>query len=243
MSAAWSLALLLGGIVLLGASVQRLTGMGFALVAAPGLVLLLGPAQGVVLCNGGAGVISAIGLAASWRRVRLAAMVPLVVAAACTVPLGSWVAARLPEPWLLAGIGAAVCVAVGSVMLGVRIPALRARRGAVVAGAASGFMNSSAGVGGPAVSLYALNAGWTVAEFVPNAQFYGVVVNAFSLAAKSPPHLSAPAWTGIGTALLAGAALGRVLAAHTPERQAKRAVQWLALAGGAVTLAKGLYTL
>ncbi|MYS80238.1 sulfite exporter TauE/SafE family protein [Embleya scabrispora] len=243
MSDAWSLALLLGGIVLLGASVQRLTGMGFALVAAPGLVLLLGPAQGVVLCNGGSGVIGAIGLAASWRRVRLGAMLPLVLAAACTVPLGAWVAARLPEPWLLAGIGAAVCVAVGLVMRGVRIPALRARKGAVVAGAASGFMNSSAGVGGPAVSLYALNAGWTAAEFVPNAQFYAVVVNAFSLAAKSPPQLSTPAWAAVVTALLAGAAVGHFLAARTPEHQAKRAVQWLALTGGATTLLKGLWTL
>ncbi|MGC0423190.1 TSUP family transporter [Embleya sp. AB8] len=243
MSDAWTVALLMGGIVLLGASVQRLTGMGFALVAAPGLVLLLGPAQGVVLCNGGAGVISAIGLAASWRRVRLAAMLPLVIAAACTVPLGSWVAARLPEPWLLAGIGAAVCVAVVFVMRGVRVPALRARRGAVAAGAASGFMNSSAGVGGPAVSLYALNAGWTAAEFVPNAQFYGVVVNAFSLAAKPLPHLTAQSWTTITTALISGAAIGQFLAAHTNEHQAKRAVQWLALAGGATTLAKGLWTL
>ncbi|MFF7248278.1 TSUP family transporter [Embleya sp. NPDC008237] len=243
MSDAWSLALLIGGIVLLGSSVQRLTGMGFALVAAPGLVLLLGPAQGVVLCNGGSGVVSAIGLAASWRRVRLAAMLPLVVAAACTVPLGSWVATRLPEPWLLVGIGAAVCLAVGFVMRGVRIPALRARRGAVMAGAASGFMNSSAGVGGPAMSLYALNAGWTAAEFVPNAQFYAVVVNAFSLAAKSPPHLTTPAWAAVVTALLAGAAIGHFLAARTPEHQAKRAVQWLALTGGATTLTKGLLTL
>ncbi|MFE5332251.1 TSUP family transporter [Embleya sp. NPDC056575] len=243
MSDAWSLALIIGAIVLLGATVQRLSGMGFALVAAPGLVLLLGPAQGVVLCNAGTCVISAIGLATSWRRVRPATMVPLVVAAACTVPLGAWMAAHLPEPWLLTGIGAAVCLAVVLVMHGVRVPALRARRGAVAAGAASGFMNSSAGVGGPAVSLYALNAGWTAAEFVPNAQFYGVVVNVFSLAAKTPPHLTAPAWTTTITALLVGAVLGRLLAARTPEHRAKRTVQWLALAGGTTTLTKGLWTL
>ncbi|GAA3510658.1 hypothetical protein GCM10023075_72500 [Streptosporangium album] len=49
-----------------------------------------------------------------------------------------------------------------------------------------------AGVSGPAVSLYAVNAGWTVREFVPNAQFYGVVVNAFSVAVKGLPQLTAP---------------------------------------------------
>jgi len=104
--------LVLGGVVLLGASVQRLAGIGFALVAVPALVLLLGPSEGVVLSNCAAGAISALGLAEGWRQVRLRAMVPLVVAAACTVPAGAWVAARLPEQALLVGMGALVSAAV-----------------------------------------------------------------------------------------------------------------------------------
>lgn len=39
------------GAVVMGAGMQRITGMGFALVAAPFLVLLLGPVEGVVLVN------------------------------------------------------------------------------------------------------------------------------------------------------------------------------------------------
>lgn len=85
MTGGWAADVLLGGIIALGASVQRLTGMGFALVAVPALVLLLGPAEGVVLANCAAGVISAVGLVDGWREVRPAAMVPLVLAAACTV--------------------------------------------------------------------------------------------------------------------------------------------------------------
>lgn len=81
MTSGWAADFLLGGIIMLGASVQRLAGIGFALVSAPALVLLLGPAEGVVLSNCAAGAISAIGLASSWREVRLAAMAPLVVAA------------------------------------------------------------------------------------------------------------------------------------------------------------------
>jgi hypothetical protein len=76
--------------------------------------------------------------------------------------------------------GGLVTVAVLLVMRGARVPAPRGTRGAVVAGAAGGFMNSAAGVGGPPISLYAVNAGWTVREFVPNARFYSVIVNAFS---------------------------------------------------------------
>lgn len=123
------LLLLLSGIVLLGASVQWLTGMGFALVAVPALILLLGPAQGVALANCAAGAISVVGLAGGWRRVRPAAMVPLCAAAACTVPAGTWVTHRLPQPLLLLMMGAVVTAAVVLVMRGARLPALHGRAG------------------------------------------------------------------------------------------------------------------
>ncbi|MCX4750809.1 sulfite exporter TauE/SafE family protein [Kitasatospora sp. NBC_01287] len=243
MTQGWGADLLLGAVVLAGASVQRMAGIGFALVAAPALALLLGAGPGVVLSNCAAGAISAIGLATSWRQVRPAAMVPLVAAAAVSVPLGAWVAARLPEPQLFVSMGAMVSVAVLLVIFGTRVAALRGLRGALAAGAASGFMNSAAGVGGPALSLYAVNAGWTVREFVPNAQFYGLLVNLFSLLAKGVPRLGRPAWLAVSAALLLGALIGRELAERVPERRARTVVLLLALAGGLTTLAKGLLEL
>ncbi|MFH8337456.1 TSUP family transporter [Streptomyces sp. AM6-12] len=240
MASAGAAELLLGGIVVLGALVQWLTGMGFALIAVPALVLVLGPGRGVVLANCAAGAISVVGLAAGWRRVRIGAMGPLVVAAACTVPAGSWVAARLPEPVLLACVGILVTAAVGFVIAGTRLPAMTGTRGAVTAGAVGGFMNSAAGVGGPPYSLYAVNAGWSVREFVPNAQFYGIMVNAFSVAANGLPRLSGSAWSVALAALVAGALLGRALAPRVPERWVRRLILTLALTGGLSVLAKGL---
>jgi uncharacterized membrane protein YfcA len=237
----WTAELALSGIVLLGAAVQWLTGMGFALVAVPATVLLLGPAEGVVLANCASGAISAMGLADGWRRVRLRAMGPLVIACACTVPVGSWVAARLPEAALLAGMGGLVTVAVLLVMSGARVPSLRGGHGALLAGALGGFMNSSAGVGGPPVSLYAVNAGWTTSEFVPNAQFYGVVVNTFSVAANGVPHLTASVWLLTAGGLAAGALAGKALAERVPDHRARLLVLWLALAGGLTTMGKGLW--
>ncbi|GAA1990234.1 sulfite exporter TauE/SafE family protein [Kitasatospora viridis] len=232
--------LTLGAVVLAGASVQRMAGIGFALVTAPVLALLLGPEQGVVLSNCAAGAISAIGLASTWRQVRPGAMLPLIAAAACTVPLGAWVAARLPEAQLFAVMGALVTVAVLLVLRGARVAALRGRGGAVAAGAASGFMNSAAGVGGPALSLYAVNAGWTVREFVPNAQFYGLTVNLFSLLAKGVPRLAGPAWLAVAVALALGAVIGHWAADRVPERGARTVVLLLALGGGVTTLLKGM---
>ncbi|WP_440065726.1 TSUP family transporter [Streptosporangium sp. OZ121] len=243
MASDWVVVLVLGAIMTVGASVQRLAGIGFALVAVPGLVLLLGPAEGVVLANCAAGAISAVGLAGTWSQIRPAQMVPLVAAAVCTVPAGVWVAAHLPEPVLLAGTGVLVSVAVLLVMWGARVPALRGVKGAVAAGAASGFMNSSAGVGGPAVSLYAVNAGWTVREFVPNAQFYGLVVNALSVVAKGLPQLPVPLWLLVASALAAGSMIGKALAQRVPEKSARLTILLLALTGGLTTLGKGLWSL
>ncbi|MEV6113692.1 sulfite exporter TauE/SafE family protein [Streptomyces sp. NPDC052109] len=232
---------LLAGIVLLGGCVQWLTGMGFALVAVPALVLLLGPADGVVLANCAAGAISVVGLAGGWRRVRAAAMVPLCAAAACTVPLGAWTTRQLPRPVLLLVMGALVTAAVLLVMRGARVTALRGGKGAVTAGALGGFMNAAAGVGGPPVSLYALNAGWTIREFVPNAQFYGVAVNAFSVAANGTPRLTGVQWVAVCAAMTTGAVIGHAIAGRIPEHRARHLVLLLALAGGATAMTKGLW--
>lgn len=234
---------LLAAIVLVGGCVQWLTGMGFALVAVPALVLLLGPADGVVLANCAAGAISVVGLAGGWRRVRPAAMVPLCAAAACTVPAGAWTTRQLPRPALLLVMGALVTTAVLLVMRGARVPALRGGRGAVTAGALGGFMNAAAGVGGPPVSLYALNAGWTVREFVPNAQFYGVAVNAFSIAANGTPHLTATQVAVVVAAMTLGALIGHTVAARIPEHRARHLVLLLALTGGGTAMGKGLWGL
>lgn len=243
MSGGWPFLLLLGGTVLLGAAVQRLAGIGFGLLAGPALVLLMGPVEGVALVNCAGVAIGIVGLAASWRRVRLRMMVPLVAAAGVTVPLGAWLALRLPEPVLLAVFGTLITVAVLLLMRGARVRALRGRGGAVAAGAASGFMNSAAGTGGPALSLYAVNAGWTSVEFVPNAHFYAVLVNLTSVAAKGLPRLDGPAWLLTAATMAAGVLLGQVLAARTPEQGARRIILGLALAGGVASGAKGLWLL
>ncbi|MHC3471570.1 TSUP family transporter [Streptomyces sp. 7R007] len=239
----WAGDVLLAAIVLLGSSVQWLTGMGFALVAVPALALLLGPAEGVVLANCAAGAICLAGLAGGLRRVRFSAMVPLCLAAACTVPAGTWLTRRLPQPVLLLVMGGLVTVAVLLVLRGGRVPALRGGRGAVAAGAVGGFMNAAAGVGGPPMSLYAVNAGWPVREFVPNAMFYGVVVNAFSVASNGLPELTGTEWTAVIAAMALGGVIGRTLASRTPENRARLLVLLLALTGGVTAAGKGIWGL
>ncbi|MFI6588090.1 TSUP family transporter [Embleya sp. NPDC050493] len=229
---------LVGLIVLVAASLQRLTGIGFGLVAGPGLVLLLGPAEGVVVSNMAVMVISAIGLAATWRQVRLRLMLPLVAAAMLTVPLGAWLVGRLPERVLLLGIGTFVVVSVSLLVAGVRIRALRGRRGAVTAGVASGFLNSAAGAGGPPLTWYAVNAGWGGAEFVANAQFHGALVSGFSVGAKGLPELSYQYWILCAAAILVGILVGDRFG-KVSDTRLRKLVLGLALVGGLSIIVKG----
>lgn len=233
------ISLLVGAVVLVAAGLQRLTGVGFGLVAGPGLVLLLGPHQGVLLSNIAAGAISGFGLAGSWRRVRLRTRLPLVGAAMVTVPVGAWLVGRLREQALLIGIGALVAVSVSVLIAGIRIRSLRGRGGAVAAGAASGLMNASAGVGGPPLTMYGVNAGWAGPEFVANAQFYGLTVNALSVLAKGVPDLSLHSWLLTGAAVALGIAAGDRLGGVS-DAQLRRVVLAMALLGGASIMAKGV---
>ncbi|MDL4776784.1 TSUP family transporter [Actinomadura xylanilytica] len=236
------LAIWIGLITLGGASLQRLTGMGFALVAAPGLVLLLGPWQGVLLTNAAACAISSIGLASTWRRVTWSSMLPLVGAAALTIPAGAWVADKLSAQSLLVGVGTVVVVSVLLVLAGVRVHALSGRTGAITAGAASGFMNATTGAGGPPISLYATNAGWSAAKFVPNMQVYSVMANSLSLMVRGAPRLTWFAWSLAGIGVVGGALIGTALAKQITDVRLKGLVMGLALMGGTVLLLKGLTT-
>jgi uncharacterized membrane protein YfcA len=82
-----------------------------------------------------------------------------------------------------------------------------------------------------------------VREFVPNAQFYGVVVNAISVAANGVPRLGASVWALSVAAMAVGAGIGKVLAERVPEERARMLVLSLALGGGLSTLGKGLWGL
>ncbi|HLU56505.1 MAG TPA: hypothetical protein VKZ81_13690, partial [Pseudonocardia sp.] len=120
---------------------------------------------------------------------------------------------------------------------------LRGTPGAVVAGAASGFMNVTAGVGGPAISLYGLSTGWPHAPFVATVQLYFVVLNGASIVAKGWPVLAPAVWVVALGALAVGAAAGHRLTRHVQPGPARLLVAGVALLGSAATVVKALLEL
>jgi len=227
--------------VIAGALTQRVTGIGFALVCAPLLVIVAGPYEGVVLANVLSLAVSLLVLVTCWRDVDVGKAVLLGVPALLTVPLGAWVARTMPPAALMVMVGLLVLVALGAVVLSNRARILRGRGAAVVAGAASGFMNVTAGVGGPAIVLYAVSTAWEHRRFVATFQVYAIIVNLASLAVKGGrPHVSGVALALSFGALAVGLAAGEVLSRRVDHGVARQLAVGLALLGAAFTVVKGL---
>jgi uncharacterized membrane protein YfcA len=234
---------LLGTTVLVGAGTQRITGLGFSLVSAPFLVLLLGPFTGILLANALSLGTNVVVLAQTWRAVEVRKALLLAGPALVAVVPGAWVAHVLPAPVLALTAGGLVLVALLAVLASERARVLRGTAGAITAGAASGFMNVTAAVGGPAISLYALSTGWAHHSYVATVQLYSVLLNTGSIAAKGWPDLGPTGWLVAVGALVAGVLAGNALARLVSPARARVLVATLAIAGSVATVVKALVEL
>ncbi|MEU2665044.1 sulfite exporter TauE/SafE family protein [Micromonospora sp. NPDC007220] len=229
--------------VALGAAMQRVTGLGFALVAAPFLVIILGPFTGVVLANLLSAAINLVVLASTFRALHRRLAVEMIVGVVVAVPLGAWVVASLPGPLLLIGVGSITAISVAWVARGNPLRFLRGRAGPVLSGFTSGFFNTTAGTGGPPLAVYAVSTDWSQRSFVPTVQVVGLVTNVLSLAAKGTPALSWPLLLACGVAMTVGIAGGQVLSRWLPEERARGSVIGLALVGSVIAVGKGVTAL
>ena len=123
------------------------------------------------------------------------------------------------------------------------------RTPAIVAGAASGFMNAAAGVGGPALSIYAVATRWPQAAFAATAQPYFVVIGLSSLLGKLAasgwvaPEVDPSVWPVSIAALLVGLVLGDVLGTRISHSAARTAVIVIAYLGGVAAIVDGAINL
>ncbi len=231
---------LVAAVVLLGATTQRVSGMGFGLVSGPFLALLLGPFLGVLLTNALGLTTSLIILSQVWRQVDLRKLALLTPPALLAIIPGAWVALTVPSAPLSIVVGSMALSALLAVLLSERLRVFRGTAGAISAGTLSGFMGVTAGVGGPAISLYALSSKWDHRPFVGTVQLHFAMITAASLTAKGWPHLTAGTWATALVALLCGVLLGSHLSRYIPVARARRLMIGLALAGSLMTVVKGI---
>ncbi|WP_349828303.1 sulfite exporter TauE/SafE family protein [Brevibacterium litoralis] len=235
--------------VFVGAATQRITGMGFALVAGPFLVLLLDPVPGVVLVNLCSVVSAALVLTRVWRQVRWKRVAVLLAGSLVGILPGAWLAVSMGSDALYVLVGGLIVLGIASSLLGSRFAAPVVPRPwkSGTAGVVSGFMSGAAGVGGPALSVYAIMTRWEQRSFAATAQGYFLANAACAVIAKvaldparALPHLTWQVWVAILVAMLVGLAAGDGLSRRVPLGAARAGMIALAFAGGAFTLVKGV---
>lgn len=214
--------------VLLGALAQSATGMGFSLVAAPALILYLGPHQGVAVVVTLATLSSALPLVRDARHASPCAILRLLVPTVICTPLLAHVLRGVNPVRLAPAAGAGVILAVCALARGPRRPWLRRPEGAVAAGTTSALLNVVGGVGGPPIGLYAANADWSPATTRGNLYGFFVAQNIITavsvgIVLPDPDELAA---------LALGTAAGMLLAPRLPAKTLRNAVLALSLLGG-----------
>lgn len=234
--------------VFVGALLQRVTGMGFALVSGPFIVLILAPVPGVVLVNL-CGVVSAmIVFSRTWRDIHWKQSGVLIAGSIVGTIPGALLATRMPSSALHIFIGVLIVGSLAASLFLSRLldPIAFNSRNAFMFGIGSGAMNASAGMGGPFLSSYAVLSRWEQRTFAASIQPVFIVVGIASIVSKlvldshAWPQLSPEVWLALAVSLALGQIVGDFSARKVPTNVARLVMLSLAMLGGVLTIIKGV---
>ncbi|AXE37687.1 sulfite exporter TauE/SafE family protein [Acidipropionibacterium virtanenii] len=235
--------ILTGAVLFIASMVQRVTGMGLALLASPFLVLILGSTTGIQTCQFvGLGVCLASAVALR-RDINLRRTGLLLVASAIGLLPGVWISRTLSSAWLSIVIGSVTICALASIQFLRRSSVFEGRKGVALAGGLSGFMNVTAGVGGPPLVVYANSTGWRYTEYVATVQLFFTGLNVMSLAGRGLPQVPGSAWAVIIATAAGGTLLGNFAGPRINDNLARRLVLAIALVGSLATVIRGITSL
>lgn len=229
--------------VTVGAVLQRITGIGFVLIAGPLLVLVLDPYSGIVLANILSGLLAVTVLARTYRDADWGAIRKLLVGLVVGMPLGVIVVRTLDTNALLVTVGALTVFSVLLALFRRPMPFLEGRAGTALAGAVSGFSNVTAGVGGPALAIYGSSTKMPMRTFIPVVQVMSLIMNSIAVAAKAPFALPLPLLLGSFGCIVIGMLLGSLLSRFVTPQRAQLLALCLALVGALAATVRGLFAL
>ena len=236
----------IGLAVVIGAMAQRVSGMGFALTAAPVLVLLIGPFDGVLLVNLAGAVSASIVISRVWRHIDWRQFVKLTVPALVAVIPGAYISVLLGGPALQITVGAILVLALTiSLLINRADKTIAQAPAALLSGAASGFMSATAGVGGPGMSVYAVLTRWEQRPFAATIQPFFVSLGVTSFVVKvvlseqGLPDYEWWVWPLIIVCTLGGLALGEWVAKFVSVRIARISVIVISYLGAVAAIIDG----
>jgi uncharacterized membrane protein YfcA len=229
--------------VFLGALLQRLTGMGFATIVAPLMVIILGPGAGVQWTNTAALASNFIILVSTWRMIDPRRTAFITISALVATPIGVAVVASVPGPTLQIVMSLLMILALVSAAPLRRLSMIGRPGGALLVGALSGAANSSVGLAGPLLGAYAVAVRWELNSYVASMQLCWVLVNAAVVGFRGFPTMPVQAWMAVLMALVGGSLLGFTVAKRVSRRTGELVLIVVACLGSLLVLGRGLSSL
>jgi uncharacterized membrane protein YfcA len=227
--------------VMAGATVQIITGTGFALVCAPFLLLMLGHDVGVRAVLVLSLALNAYLLAVTIRHVRWRDSLLLLLPAALLVVPTVFVVDAIRGPALTTAAGAVIVVATLLVVRGRKLEVIDSAGGVVLVGAVSGVFTIVAAVSGPPVILLAVQREWTPQVTRATMQAFFLPLNLLALFVLGPVDADfSDVWWGIGGCVL-GLLAGSLGAPRIPAPAVRWAMLSVAAAGGIWLTATGVW--
>lgn len=240
------LALTIVALVVIAALLQRVTGLGFAMMLAPFLTVMIGPHAGVMLTNALSLAAPIIMLPLVWKHVEWRKLALIIPAAVVTLPIGGWAAEAMPQGMLSVVIGAVVFIGLTASLIISKVakpidgPITR-----ILTGVGAGGGAVMAGVGGPAMTVYGVLSRWDVVKFAATLQPLWMVLSSGSLITKSIfsggefPQFQWWFWAASLAAILLGLFLGARIQKRVPTGHIRLVVIILAYIGAGLTLWTG----
>jgi uncharacterized membrane protein YfcA len=235
--------------ILVGAVAQRVAGMGYALTLAPIMVLVLGPFDGPMVVNIAGAFSSALVYLQSKRSVDWKQFWLLAIPAVLVIVPSALFSVAYSGPALQIVIGVILVFALATSLVAVRSEKFLPRgRLGVIFGASSGFMSVTAGIGGPAMGIYAVLTGWNQKVFAATLQPYFVTLGVTSFLSKFAasgrvPDLSLWMWIGIGVLTIVGSWLGVYLQKFVSVEFARISVIVICFIGSVAAIIDGVLEL
>lgn len=233
--------------IIVGSTLQRVSGAGVGLVVAPTLAILLGPSIGVFATNCVTIVSAAMLMLVRRREIEWRKAGIILLTAIPGSFAGAWLVRELSPAWLDITIGGIVMVALTVTLTANRLSAENVPGGIGVAGVIGGLFNTTAGIAAPALVVYSRLANWRQPKFGATLQpiFFGMGI--LSVLTKSmlgsTGFDATPEWwllfVVIG-AVSVGIGIGHVLSRRITPLTATRLALAVAGLGGLVAIIRGL---
>ena len=163
---------LIGGIHFLAVFTQGLSGFGVALVAMALLPNLLGIRESIILVALVSFTVDFGVLLRYWRSLQFKKVIPLILASFLGAPLGIFVLRRVDERLALAILGIVLAGYALYALSGLKLPELKSRVWAYIAGFLGGLLGGAYNTPGPPIIMYASCKKWTPDKFKGNLQSF-----------------------------------------------------------------------